>query len=131
MSVTRADLERLIAELRKEIADPRAGIFGPGSVNWQIARESICFLAGGRAALLQLAHPFVAHAVDQHSHTRVDPMGRFVRTFANVFAMVFGDLDYAVESARHVHAIHERVQGSIPEAVGDYAAGSAYLANDE
>jgi uncharacterized protein (DUF2236 family) len=131
MSVSRADLEQLVAELRAEVEDPRAGIFGPGSVNWKIGREAICFLAGGRAALLQLAHPFVAHAVDQHSHTRTDPLGRFVRTFANVFAMVFGDLDHAIASARRVHAVHERVTGTIPEAIGDLAAGSAYLANDE
>jgi uncharacterized protein (DUF2236 family) len=98
---------------------------------WTIDREMILFLAGGRAALLQLAHPFVAHAIDQHSHTRRDPLGRFQRTFEHVFAMVFGDLDHAVASARRVHAIHGRIRGPIRENVGSYAEGSPYQANDE
>jgi uncharacterized protein (DUF2236 family) len=120
--VTREELERSLAILRDEIADPRHGIHGPGSMSWQIDREMAIFLAGGRAALLQLAHPAVAHAVDQHSHTRADPLGRFQRTFEQVFAMVFGDLDHAVAAARRVHAIHTRIFGS-----GD---GAPYHANE-
>src|SRR5258706_10449611 len=90
MTVTRADLESHIEHLRAEVKDPKAGIYGPGSISWTIGKEAILFLGGGRAALLQLAHPAVAHAVDQHSATRNDPLGPFQRTFDNVFAMVSG-----------------------------------------
>ena len=131
MTVTRSDLEKLIEVVRAECADPRAGIYGPSSISWEIDKEAILFVGGGRAALLQLAHPFVAHAVDQHSQTKTDPLGRFQRTFDNVFAMVFGDLDRAIRSARRVHAIHSRISGAIAEDVGRFAHGSRYEANDE
>ena len=131
MIVTRGDLERHIRELGAEIADPRSGIYGPESTSWTVDKEAILFLAGGRAVLLQLAHPFVAEAVDQHSATRHDPFGRFRRTFDNVFAMVFGDLDTAARCARRVHAIHTRIVGEISEDVGAFPKGTRYEANDE
>jgi uncharacterized protein (DUF2236 family) len=113
------------------VKDPKAGIYGPDSIAWMVDKEAILFLAGGKAALLQLAHPAVAHAVDQHSATRNDPLGRFQRTFDNVFAMVFGDLESAIRHARRVHAIHSRIQGEIRERVGRFESGDRYLANDE
>ena len=67
-------------------------------MSWKIGREAITFLGGGRAALLQLAHPYVAHGVDQHSETRTDPIGRFNRTFLHVFNMIFGSQADALES---------------------------------
>src|SRR4051812_10381905 len=130
MIVTRADLEASLAALRGQIPDPRAGILGPRSIAWQIGGDLAVFLGGGRAALLQLAHPMVAHAIAQHSHTRADVAGRFRRTFRSVFAMVFGDLDEAFRAARRVHAIHAGIRGAIPEAVGGWAAGTPYCAND-
>ncbi len=131
MVVSREDLERSIEELRREVTDPDVGIYGPGSISWNVGREAALFLGGGRAALLQVAHPFVAHAVDQHSATRTDPLGRFQRTFYNVFKMVFGDLDDAIRSARRVHAVHERIVGYIAEDVGRFRDGARYAANDE
>jgi uncharacterized protein (DUF2236 family) len=129
MTVERGDLDQLLERLRRETRDPRGGIFGPESMLWRITRESIAFLGGGRAALLQLAHPYVAHAVDQHSHTKTDPLGRFVRTFDNVFAMVFGDLDTALNSARRVHTYHRSITGTITEDVGPFHRGHSYAAN--
>lgn len=131
MVVTRADLERHIASLNEQIGDPRAGIYGPDSVSWRVDKEAALFLGGGKAALLQLAHPYVAHAVDQHSATRSDPLGRFQRTFDNVFAMVFGDWETALRCSRRVHAIHARIQGEIGEDVGAFRKGARYEANDE
>lgn len=131
MTVSQPDLDRLLQQLRSSTADPRAGLYGPGSASWAIGREAAIFLGGGRAALLQLAHPFVAHGVQQHSATRTDPAGRFVRTFENVFDMVFGDLDAAIASARRVHRIHRRVTGVLHEGAGDLAPGARYEANDE
>lgn len=131
MIVTRAELEQSLARVRDElVACPEYGLYGPGSTAWRVNREAAVFLAGGRAALLQLAHPFVAHAVDQHSATRTDPQGRFVRTFTNVFAMVFGDLDRATKAARAVHNIHSRITGELTEDVAGYARGTPYAAND-
>ncbi|HWM85049.1 MAG TPA: oxygenase MpaB family protein [Kofleriaceae bacterium] len=128
--VSRDHLEAGLARARAETPDPSAGLYGPGSLSWEINREVIQLWGGGRAILMQLAHPFVAHAVDQHSQTRTDARGRFQRTFANVFAMAFGDLDQAFRAARRVHAIHTRVHGEIDEDVGNWRRGTRYHAND-
>lgn len=130
MQVSREDFLRSLERARAHVGDEHAGIHGPGSISWKVNREAVLFLGGGRASLLQLAHPFVAHAVDQHSDTRNDVQGRFQRTFMNVYAMAFGDLSAALASARRVHNIHSRVHGEITEDVGPFARGTPYLAND-
>ncbi|MEP7120256.1 MAG: oxygenase MpaB family protein [Byssovorax sp.] len=131
MIVTQSQLERRIAEISAGVKDPRAGLFGPGSMTWRISRESIVFLGAGRAALLQLAHPYVAHGIEQHSATRADPVGRFNRTFLHVYGMIFGDLESAVTAARRVRKVHDRIHGVIDEDVGRYPRGHRYTAHDE
>lgn len=130
MLVTRADLEERLARVGAGVSDPRHGIHGPRSPAWRLQREAVILLGGGRAALLQLAHPFVAYGVDHHSRTRTDVVGRFQRTFVAVFAMTFGDLQEAFTAARRVHAIHTRIAGTIPDAIGPFPAGTTYHAND-
>lgn len=120
--VTRAQLEASLADLCTVVGDPREGILGPRSIAWRLGGDLGLFLGGGRAALLQLAHPMVAYAIDQHSRTRGDVVGRFQRTFRHVFAMVFGELDDALTAARRVHAIHSRIHGEVD--------GVRYAAND-
>ncbi len=130
MIVTREDLEGSLASLVRNVREPSAGIFGPDSIAWRLGGDLAVFLGGGRAALLQLAHPMVAHAIDHHSRTRADVLGRFQRTFRHVFAMTFGELDDAIRAARRVHQIHARVHGEITEPIGSFAAGTRYHAND-
>jgi uncharacterized protein (DUF2236 family) len=43
------------------------GLFGPRSLAWRINRETILLLGGGRALLMQVAHPLVAAGVADHS----------------------------------------------------------------
>jgi uncharacterized protein (DUF2236 family) len=128
--VTREEHEAALADLARSVRDPHEGILGPRSIAWRLGGDLAVFLGGGRAALLQLAHPMVAYAVDQHSRTRADVVGRFQRTFRNVFAMVFGELDDALAAARRVHTIHTRIHGTIPDHIGAWRAGTPYHAND-
>ncbi|HVS13212.1 MAG TPA: oxygenase MpaB family protein [Thermoanaerobaculia bacterium] len=128
--VSAADLERRLLDLRAGVLDPHAGLYGPESKLWEVNREAVLFLGGGRAALLQLAHPFVADAIAEHSNTEADPWGRFRRTFRNVFAMVFGDLESAFGAARRVHRVHQRITGRLAEDLGERRAGDPYHAND-
>jgi uncharacterized protein (DUF2236 family) len=128
--VTRTELEASLSELCTHVRNPREGVLGPRSVAWRLGGDLAIFLGGGRASLLQLAHPMVAHAIDHHSKTRTDVVGRFQRTFRNVFAMVFGELDDALRAARRVHAIHTRVEGTFATAIGGWPAGTRYHAND-
>lgn len=131
MIVTRSQIERRLEQIQATVKDPRAGLFGPDSMTWRLSRESIVFLGAGRAALLQLAHPYVAHAVEQHSATRADPIGRFNRTFLHVYGMIFGDLESALTAARRVRSVHDRIHGPVDEDVGRYRRGHRYTAHDE
>lgn len=128
--VSANDLELALEQVRANAAGPVAGVFGPDSVTWRIDREAVIFLGAGRALLLQLAHPWVAAAIAEHSKTLADPIGRFHRTFDIVFAMVFGSLDRAMLSSRQLHRRHSMIVGEMPETVGPFAAGSRYCAND-
>ena len=128
--VTRQEHEAALAELAREIVDPREGILGPRSVAWQLGGDLAVFLGGGRAALLQLAHPMVAYAIEHHSRTRADVAGRFQRTFRHVFTMAFGELSDALAAARRVHRVHERIHGTLPDRIGAWQAGTPYHAND-
>lgn len=128
--VDRASFEASVSRALEGCSRPIEGIHGPGSTSWRVGRESILFLGGGAASLLQLAHPYVAHAIDHHSETRRDPVGRFNRTFQHVYAMVFGRLEDAQTSALRVRAIHERITGELSEDLGRWRKGERYDAND-
>ena len=98
--VMEADLERELTRVRGTAAGSSAGVFGPDSLMWRVDREAAVFLGAGRALLLQLAHPWVAAAIEEHSDTLADPIRRFHRTFATVYTMVFGSLDQCLSAAR-------------------------------
>jgi uncharacterized protein (DUF2236 family) len=127
--VTRRDLESQIAQVEHRGVDPRAGIFGPDSITWRINRESALFLGAGRAALLQLAHPWVTSALQQHSSLLRDPVARFHTTFRVVFTMVFGSAQQAFNAARSLHQVHTRIRGEIDLPIGAYPQAARYEAN--
>ncbi len=96
--VTAHDLERGLSALAASVADPQAGLFGPGSVMWRISRESSIFLGSAPAIMLQLAHPWVAAAIVDHSPVLTDPIGRFHRTFATMYTLARGSSDSVLRS---------------------------------
>jgi len=124
------DFEKSLDAVRAAAAGPVAGIFGPDSLTWRVDREAAIFLGAGRALLLQLAHPWVAAAISEHSRTFADPVGRFHRTFNITFTMVFGTLDQALAASRRLHRRHTVVTGILPQAGGRFEAGSSYSANE-
>ncbi|KWV54099.1 hypothetical protein AS156_07675 [Bradyrhizobium macuxiense] len=128
--VSEGDLEATLEFVRARAAGQVEGIFGPASMTWRMDREAVIFLGAGRALLLQLAHPWVAAAVAEHSRTFADPIGRFHRTFDVVFTMVFGSLDAALAAARHLHRRHATIVGRLPEGIGPFDSGSPYRANE-
>jgi uncharacterized protein (DUF2236 family) len=127
-AVSRHDLEHHIAAAEQRLENPIEGIFGRNSITWRINRESALFLGAGRAALLQLAHPWVAAALDQHSSLLAKPIARFHNTFLIVFTMIFGSAPQAMRTARSLYQMHTRIAGNLPEEVADYAQGSRYEA---
>src|SRR6266567_4291650 len=87
------------------------GLFAEDSITRRVNRENILLLGGGRALLMQLAHPKVAAGVDEHSDFRSHPIRRLRRTIRMTMAIVFGDRDTALAAARAVNQTHGRVRG--------------------
>jgi uncharacterized protein (DUF2236 family) len=119
----RATLERLPGE-------DGNGFFGPGSVTWRVNRESAVFLGAGRAALLQLAHPWVAVALAQHSNLLNDAVGRFHSTFRVIYTMLFGTRGQALEASEQLYQRHTGIRGQLPNSVGEHRRGDHYEANE-
>jgi uncharacterized protein (DUF2236 family) len=89
----------------------RAGLYADDSITRRVNRENVLLLGGGRALLMQLAHPKVAAGVDQHSDFRTQPIRRLRRTIRTTMAIIFGDRETALAAARSVNQIHARVSG--------------------
>jgi uncharacterized protein (DUF2236 family) len=100
-----------------------AGLFGPDTMIWRVNRENVLLLGGGRALILQVAHPLVAAGVAQHSNYREDPWGRLYRTLDVTTKIVFGSTEVAEEASQRLWNVHGRVQGTDPD-------GKPYEARD-
>src|SRR6266571_523147 len=83
-----------------------------GSITRRVNRENVLLLGGGRALLMQLAHPKVTAGVDEHSDFRSHPVRRRRRTIRMTMAIVFGDRETALAAARAVNQTHSRVRGA-------------------
>ena len=128
--VSQDEIEAQWAALGGLPGAPALGLFGPGSVTWRLNRESAVFLGAGRAALLQLAHPWVSAALMQHSNLRNDAIGRFHSTFRVIYTMLFGSRAQAFRAARQVYSLHTGIRGELSGTVGARPAGEHYEANE-
>ena len=106
------------------------GYFGPGSVIWRVNQEAAVGLGLGRALLLQLAHPFVAQAVADHSTFPDEAEERLAATWIAASHLVFGSCALADGVSARIRAIHARVHGSMAEDVGRWRRGVVYTAED-
>ena len=91
----------------------RVRYFDPRSVIWRVDQEMVLLLGGGRALLMQLAHPKVAAGVADHSRFRRDPMGRLYQTMNTMWSIVFDEIAEADASLERVQQIHRRVRGTV------------------
>ncbi len=134
MMVTRSAhedaLDCLAAQLDALQIPANSGIHGPQSVAWRVNAEAANFLGAGCAVLMQLAHPYVAYGIAEHSSALTDVRRRFQGTFESIYRMTFGSRDEAFTSARAIHRVHGRITGSIQETVGRFASGHRYRANE-
>src|SRR5438067_1046779 len=88
-----------------------SALYPEGSITRRVNRENVLLLGGGRALLMQLAHPKVAAGVDEHSDFRSHPVQRLRRTVLMTMAIVFGDRETALSAARAVNQTHGKVRG--------------------
>lgn len=86
-----------------------------------IAAESVLIAGGGRAILLQIAHPHVGLGVAEHSDFTSDPFTRLRHTLSYVYAQVFGTEAERATVRAVVEAAHDRVAGT-DDTVNSYSA---------
>jgi uncharacterized protein (DUF2236 family) len=99
-------------------------------ISWQINRERLLIVGGGRSLLMQIAHPLIAAAVAEHSGFREDPLGRLRRTMEFLSVIHFGTAAEARSAADRLHAVHGAVRGVLREPAGGFRAGTRYRARD-
>jgi uncharacterized protein (DUF2236 family) len=109
---------------------PHEGLFRDSSWLRRVGAEPALLLGGGRALLLEVAHPLVAAGVAEHSNFERDPFGRLQRTLDAMRAISFGDRRSALAAARAVERAHLRVRGRLAAATGRFPAGTPYSGRD-
>jgi uncharacterized protein (DUF2236 family) len=87
-------------------------VFRPASLTWRINGEAVLLLGGGRALILQVAHPGVAAGVAQFSNYREEPWRRLYRTLDTTLKIVFGDRATSAAASARLRRVHERVKGT-------------------
>jgi uncharacterized protein (DUF2236 family) len=117
--------------LREQIAHAEdAGYFGPGSASWRIGREGVLALGLGRALLMQIAHPWVAQAVHDHSTFGEVPMERLMATATAAEFLVFGSRGQADRAAERIRTVHTFIHGELQQEVGRWKKGTPYRAGE-
>mgnify|MGYP002040390175 FL=1 len=120
MSLSGLSLGQLDLEHPK--GDP--GLFGPGSVSWQVHADFSSMLIGGISALLmQALHPLALAGVWDHSNFRQDMIGRLRRTGQFISGTTFGSRQDAEWLIDKVRSIHLHIVGTAPD-------GRPYAASD-
>ena len=92
-----------------------------------IASEALTLAGGGRALLLQIAHPAVGRGVVEHSDFASRLMDRFDGTMLYLTASMFGTPEELRAMRRIVNRAHAPVRGAAVDASN---AGPAYNAYD-
>src|ERR1700761_205972 len=110
--------------------DPVAGYFDDDSVIRRVMRERAVALSGGRALLMQAAHPLAVAGLLAHSDALEDPYLRLQRTAEVMSTITFGTRADADRMTKRVRAMHRSVRGALPDAVGIFPKGTPYRADD-
>jgi len=103
------------------------------AISWRLNAERLVLLGWGRAILLQFAHPLVAQGVADHSTFRAGRLSaarRLHHTIRAMLSLAFGSPAERDAALAGIRAIHRRVNGSLPRAVGPFPAGTRYSAED-
>ena len=87
------------------------GFLSDASMARRVHAESVLLLGGGRALLMQIAHPLVARGVAEHSSFSRDRWGRLLRTLRPPLALLFGSRSQALSAAGGVNRLHAGVNG--------------------
>lgn len=96
-------------------------VFSIESAIWEVNSQWTGMIYGPAAAILQIAHPKVAHAVARHSNFKSDALGRLTRTLADVNSIAFGTRSEAEETRKRLFEMHSKVRGTSESGVAYHA----------
>ncbi len=108
----------------------RAGMFTDDSMLRRVNRERSVAFSGGRALLMQAAHPLAFAGFYAHTDALAEPYKRLERTAQVMHTIYFGSREDAERLTRRVRSMHSKVRGTLDEAAGPFAAGTPYAADD-
>ncbi len=129
--VTEADLKGALERLSGEPIDRSQGLFGPDSLYWEINRHTLVYFPGAvRAVQMQLAHPWIAQAIFEHSKIMTAPRKRAQLTYIYLWSIIYGDFDMAAAKSLSLYRLHSRVQGEVGLDTPAHPQGSRYAANE-
>jgi uncharacterized protein (DUF2236 family) len=86
-------------------------LLGPKSITWEMCRERALLVGGGRALVLQAAHPLVGEGIHQHSGFQTDPWRRLQRTSDFYLGLVYAKQDELEAFNRWLEHAHRGVKG--------------------
>ena len=86
---------------------------GPESLTWRYFGLWLGFAYGSVPQLLQVMHPVLGHAVDEHSNIKDDPFDRLIRSMGPIYGVIY-DGPGAEQTARAVRGYHEQIKGTMP-----------------
>jgi uncharacterized protein (DUF2236 family) len=104
--------------------------FNADSMIRRIHGERAVAISGARALLMQAAHPLAVFGLLSHSSALEEPYDRLGRTAQVMNTIVFGTRAEADRIGKRIRAMHRRVSGRLPNAIGPYPAGTPYRADD-
>jgi uncharacterized protein (DUF2236 family) len=97
---------------------------------WRVHQEAAVGFGVPRAILMQIAHPWVAQAVIDHSTWNTQPCARLLGTVGSAAMLTFGSRAQADEVARRIRTMHAHITGELPEDVGKWRKGTRYRADE-
>jgi uncharacterized protein (DUF2236 family) len=86
---------------------------GADSLTWQYFGQWLGFAFCSVPQLLQLMHPVLGAAVEEHSNVNTDPFDRLIRSMGPIYGVIY-DGPAAEQTAVAVRSYHEHIKGVLP-----------------
>lgn len=111
-------------------AEPGQGYFEDDALIRRVNNELVVAFAGGRALMLQAAHPVMFEGFYQETDSIDNVHGRLRRTAYVMNTIYYGTREEADRLTAAVRQMHRQVRGQLSEAAGDFPVGTPYAADD-
>ncbi len=128
-ALAQGDIDRLLQACGRSQVDPSVSLFTLDGPVQTVNREAVLLAGGGRALLMQVAHPLVAAGVAHHSNFETEPLTRLWRTLDLTLTIIFADAASALGAVKTIERRHAPVHGEIAAPAARFPAGSTYDAN--